>query len=154
MIRLPPSAITLGPSDLKDFEVRQKKHRADEAEKMRKRANAIVRPFTFETTIRTKPSSVLDSRDEGIPNAPVSPNSSPYAGAERRSPADLTEDQNGQISIGSHGSPENASAIVPPASPPKLDLQNVGFVAGRTQHARNDTSQSSSPFGMLLIPHV
>lgn len=157
MIRLQPSAIVLGQSDLKDYEIRRKQHKYMEGEERsigKETFTFVQPPLTYQKAIHSKPPSALGNHGDGMPNDSDLTELSPDADAEHSTPTDLMEDQNGHLSMGSHSSPENASTIAPPTSPPKNDLRYVGFDDSLTQFINNNTPQPSSPFGITPLSYV
>jgi hypothetical protein len=150
MIRLPPSAIILGPSDLKDFEIRQKRSRAldAEGESLRtKEYNAERPPLTSQIAAsRKSPAAGLRDRGEKGSHAPRSTGSSPEGNINHPTLADLTEDKSEHPVTGYYSSPENGSTGAPLGLASKNDSPNVGFLRGPTQQVGSDTFQPSSPF--------
>jgi hypothetical protein len=137
MIRPAPSAIILGPGDLKEFEIRQKQHIYTSVR------NSVPGPLLYETTIRTKSSSAPSVHgNEKLTRSPPE--------SEHPTPTDLTEDQIRQLSMGYHSSPENTYIEATPISPPKIGPEYAELVEGVTEQGGNDTSELSSPFSTHL----
>jgi hypothetical protein len=139
MIRPAPSAIILGPGDLKEFETRQKQHIYTSVR------NCIPAPLLYETTIRTKSSSA-----PGVHGNEELTRSPPVAESEHPTSTDLTEDQVRQLSMGYHSSPENTYIGATPISPPKIGPEYAELIEGVTQQSGNDTSELSFPFSTHL----
>jgi hypothetical protein len=157
MIRLPASAITLGPSDLKDFETRHRRRLELEANE-RSVDTITCSPWLRALAIRTvgRPTSDtgLRSRGDGEPPSPSLPKSSRAVDVEYSTVTDLSEDQDGYLSIGHQHSPENASIEAQQSSPPKDEFHYGGFVESPTQQLVAGASQRPSPSGTLATCHI
>jgi hypothetical protein len=158
MIRLPASTITLGPSDLKDFESRQRRCRslqAGDTSGDTKERRPLQRTLTIQTVSSRLSGTDLENHGEEEPLSPGSPGSSAAVGVEYSTFTDLTEDQDGNPSVGHRHSPENVSIEVQRSPPPSKDeFHYGGFVESPTQQPEDDASQRSSPFGALAICQI
>jgi len=155
MIRLPASAIILGPSDLKDFETRQRRRLALEAdERSVHTIRCGLRALAIRTVGRPTSDTGLGSRGDEEPPSLGLPGSSRAVDVEYSTVTDLSEDQDGYLSIGLQQSPENASIEAQQSSPPKDEFHYGGFVESPTQQLVADASQRSSPFGSLATSHI
>lgn len=161
MIRLPPSAITLGSTDLKDFDIRQRQRRDLEAQTERtssKEHNPLKMLLTIRTA--TNPTSYSDLGN-GDDWKSQDPDSSSLSLADTEYPpfTNLAEDQEGYRSAGNPSSPENTLVISQPTSPFKTEFRSVGSGETPPQQPVIAASQQPSPFSMppifnFILQHV
>jgi hypothetical protein len=179
MIRLPPSTITLGASDLKDFEIRQQqrkelenKHRESTRFEVRgeygpsfgllgqcigleEDANELSGARRERYSLRPVLVVQTVNRSKQTPEGhgsegPILPVSPGTDDNGSDTFPDLTEDDHGYQIVRAPRSPENASADLNHSSPTKDDFHYGGFVESLTRHTVDDASQRSSPFGIYL----
>lgn len=152
MIRLPPSAITLGTSDLRDFECSQRRNPEVEGSPIDETKCSFLRhTLTIQTRCRPTPHS--DFRNSGDERSHVSGSTAPSGlmDIEYTTFTDLTEDQDGYLPTGRESSPENVSVRAQPSATSKSELHHIDFVDSAMQHAVSGTSQQSTPFGIPAI---
>jgi hypothetical protein len=152
MIRLPPSAITLGTSDLKDFECRRRRNPQVEGRPIDEtECSFLRRTLTIQTRCRPTPRS--DFGNCGDERSHVAGSTAPSVVMDIEYPTftDLTEDQDGYLSTGRQSSPENASVGAQPSATSKSELHYIDFVESPMQQAVSGTSEQSTPFGMPAI---
>ena len=152
MIRRGPSVLVLGPGDIEDYELRKKWRKRLETERQNKPPkghSSLQAPSTNQILARGEPPSAAGGRGVAGSSTRGSTGSAPQADTEHSTPSDPTEDQNEHLMTGYTSSPENASVGTLPASLPKNDFQNVGFVEGG-----NYMSQPSSPFSTFPMLYV
>jgi hypothetical protein len=154
MIRLPPSAISLGSTDLRDFETRQRQRQDLEAQGKlmgSKEHSSLQMVLTIRTATHPISHSDLGHSGDGESRGPDSSASS-LTDTEYPTFTDLAEDQDGYRSTGNHSSPENALIISQPSSPFKIEFHSVDFSESPARQTVVDASQPS-PFSIPLIFH-
>jgi hypothetical protein len=152
MIRLPASAIILGPSDLKDFQSRQTKRQACEVKDKSKDAREskfLHATLTIQTVTCPKSQDDLGSRgNKELPTPRLYVSPEPVDG-EYTTVSNLSDDQDRRLQVGQHHSPENVPGEVQPSQPSKDGSQYTDFVESPASQTVEDSLQLSSPFSRV-----
>lgn len=137
MIRLPPSAIVLGPTDLKDLEIRQTQCQYVG----RKEQIFLGRALAIQTVVRSSLQTDIRDRGDEESHSPDPPDTDL---------TNLTDDQDSCLSESRPPSPENATVGTQPSVPFKNGLQHVGSWERPAQQAGVGTTPSS-PFSSSVM---
>ena len=157
MIRLPPSSIILGPSDLRDFEARQRLHRSVNAlgrttiiKKSRTPSVAVV---NIHVSDHTPPKALNPKAASFVIEEPAPEMEGDVESQSLTLYTPSTEEEHlEQVTVQLPYRPyrhvaENATVEVQrTTSPPKQSFYYSGFLGSPSSNA-GDNSQRSSPFG-------